>query len=156
MSAVESGILAGTFVICVIATLALAAVLMGMFPALACPSCKKKRDVLGDEDLSSDDNWLCCLATQACCWRFCGFCRPERLKKYLLEDIEERRRQQQKEDEEAAERAEEKRLEDEEKAKEEAERKAEEKKKRQLEKEEAKKKQKKREEEEKGKEEKGE
>jgi hypothetical protein len=92
MSNVEAGILAGTFVACLVITLVFAAVLLGMFPALACPSCAS----VSSKD---DGGGVCCLACEWCCLRYCACCRPERLRKRLLEDVEELRRVQAQQEE---------------------------------------------------------
>lgn len=75
---------------------------MGMIPALSCPSCKKRTDGNHDHtDDDDDDEWLCCVACAWICMRYCGCCRPERLKKRLLEDMEDLKRQQKEEEEKA-------------------------------------------------------
>lgn len=87
MSSVEAGILAGVFVGCVLATVVFAALLLGMFPALSCPSCKRQ-EASNNRDPYGDDS-TCCLACEWLCMRYCGGCRPKRLRKMLLEDMEE-------------------------------------------------------------------
>lgn len=89
MSSVEAGILAGSFVGCLVVTLVIAAILFGMFPSLACPTCKKEpRNNLTAG--TYDEDGLCCIACEWCCMRYCGCCQPKRLRKRLLEEISER------------------------------------------------------------------
>lgn len=99
MSSTEAAILAGTFVGCAVATLLFAAVLFGAVPALECPSCRAP-------DMGSSSDWLCCIACNWMCWRLCGCCKPERLRKMLLEDVRdmEKRAREEEEVEEMAQR----------------------------------------------------
>lgn len=111
----EAAILAGTFVGCAITSVAFAAILFGMFPSLSCSSCKRNRDPNENHDPWHDE-WMCCLAAQWCCLRFCGWCRPIKLRKSLIahvalletaereareqEEKEEKKRKEEKEKEE--------------------------------------------------------
>lgn len=99
---VEAAILAGTFVGCAIATVSFAAILVGMFPTLSCPSCKKaSRD--NDHDDESDpwhNDWICGLACQWFCMRFCNCCRPLKLREQLIESVAELERAERKQREE--------------------------------------------------------
>ena len=88
MSSVEAGILAGTFVGCIFITVIFAAILFGMFPALACPTCRKQEADPGASGTYEDD-YVCCIACEWCCMRYCSCCRPKRLRKLLLEDLDE-------------------------------------------------------------------
>lgn len=92
MSSADAIILASTFVGCAVATLLFAALLFGAVPALACPSCRTP-------DLGTSEDWLCCIACNWMCWRCCGCCKPERLRKMLLEDVREMEKRAREEEE---------------------------------------------------------